>query len=117
MMGAQVVPDRLFYDFCLDDHVPCDHLLRRIDRFLDLSSVRVELSDHYSHIGRPSIDPELMIRMLIVGYSLGIRSERRLCEGETSHAIGSSAQRLCRLGRTHQRCRHGHLLSLHNRCE
>jgi transposase len=80
MMGMQAAPDRLFYDFCLDDHVPGDHLLRQIDRFLELGSVRRELAGHYSNIGRPSIDPELMIRMLIVGYCFAIRSERRLCE-------------------------------------
>ena len=80
MMGTQAAPEHLFYDFCLDDHVPCDHLLRQMDRFLDLGSVRRELAGHYSHIGRPSIDPELMIRMLLVGYCFAIRSERRLCE-------------------------------------
>lgn len=80
MMGTQAAPDRLFYDFCLEDRVPGDHLLRSIDRFLDLGSVRRELKPFYSHIGRPSIDPELMIRMLIVGYCFAIRSERRLCE-------------------------------------
>ena len=76
MMGTQAEPERLFYDFCLDEHVPQDHLLRQVDRFLDLSEVRRELQPFYSHIGRPSIDPELMIRMLIVGYCLAIRSER-----------------------------------------
>ena|ERR1700686_2197581 len=80
MMGMQTAPAQLFYDFCLDDHVPEDHLLRRIDRFLDLEKVRTELRPFYSSIGRPSIDPELMMRMLIVGYCMGIRSERRLCE-------------------------------------
>jgi transposase len=80
MMGMQMAPAQLFYDFCLDDHVPDDHLLRRIDRFLDLEKVRTELRPFYSSIGRPSIDPELMMRMLIVGYCMGIRSERRLCE-------------------------------------
>jgi transposase len=80
MMGMQTAPAQLFYDFCLDDHVPGDHLLRRIDRFLDLEKVRTELKPFYSSIGRPSIDPELMMRMLIVGYCMGIRSERRLCE-------------------------------------
>lgn len=80
MMGTQAAPDRFFYDFCLEDHVPDDHLLRRIDRFLDLGSIRKELKAFYSHIGRPSVDPELMIRMLIVGYCFAIRSERRLCE-------------------------------------
>jgi len=80
MMGMQVEPAQLFYEFRLDDHVPADHLLRRIDRFLDLDSVRTELKPFYSTIGRPSIDPALMMRMLIVGYCMGIRSERRLCE-------------------------------------
>ena len=80
MMGTQVAPEQLFYEFCLENHVPNDHILRQIDPFLDLSEVRTTLRPYYSHLGRPSIDPELMIRMLIVGYCLGIRSERRLCE-------------------------------------
>ena len=81
MMGRQ--DDRqqsLFYDFCLEDHVPQDHLLRRIAGVLDLGGVRQKLASHYSHMGRPSIDPELIIRMLLVGYLYGIRSERRLCD-------------------------------------
>jgi transposase len=57
-----------------------EHLLRSIDRFVELDGVRRELAPFYSEAGRPSIDPELMIRMLIVGYCFGIRSERRLCE-------------------------------------
>ena len=69
-MGMQTAPAQLFYDFCLDDHVPEDHLLRCIDRFLDLEKVRTELKPFYSNIGRPSIDPELMMRMLIVGYCM-----------------------------------------------
>src|SRR5438128_1595611 len=72
--------EQLFYSFSLDDHVPPDHLLRGIDRFLELGELRKHLSSFYSHTGRPSIDPELMIRMLIVGYCFGIRSERRLCD-------------------------------------
>lgn len=72
--------NRLFYRFNLEDHIPRNHLLRSIDQCLDLSDLRKRLADHYSHTGRPSIDPELMIRMLIVGYCYGIRSERRLCE-------------------------------------
>lgn len=80
MMGIQAAPERLFYDFCLEDHVPDDHLLRQIERFLDLSDLRSALRSFYSPIGRPSIDPELMIRMLIVGYCFAIRSERRLCD-------------------------------------
>ncbi|MCO2161307.1 transposase, partial [Pseudomonas aeruginosa] len=71
---------RLFYSFNLEDHVPAQHLLRGIDQCLDLSDLRTYLADFYSPIGRPSIDPELMVRMLVVGYCYGIRSERRLCE-------------------------------------
>ena len=81
MMGQQGgSQDRLFYAFNLDDHVPRNHLLRGIDRVFDLGELRTYLAPFYSHTGRPSIDPELMIRMLIVGYCFGIRSERRLCE-------------------------------------
>ena len=82
MMGPrQVAKGALFYEFNLDALVPQDHLVRSIDRFVDLSGVRAHLAPFYSAIGRPSIDPELMLRMLIVGYTHGIRSERRLCEG------------------------------------
>ena len=78
MMGPrQVAQSALFYEFSLEDHVPPDHLLRSIDRFVDLSDLRRRLAPYYSATGRPSIDPELMIRMLIVGYCYGIRSERR----------------------------------------
>jgi len=81
MMGPkQEAQAALFYEFSLEDHVPQDHLLRSIDRFVDLSNIRQHLADFYSHTGRPSVDPELLIRMLLVGYCLGIRSERRLCE-------------------------------------
>lgn len=81
MMGPrQEAQAALFYEFSLEEHVPPDHLLRSIDRFVDLSSIRAHLADFYSHTGRPSVDPELLIRMLLVGYCLGIRSERRLCE-------------------------------------
>src|SRR5437660_10991156 len=81
MMGQRSGGHRqLFYSFNLDDHVPSDHLLRGLDRFLDLSDLRRHLTPFYSHTGRPSIDPQLLIRMLIVGYCFGIRSERRLCE-------------------------------------
>lgn len=70
----------LFYEFCLESQIPDDHLLRQIDQFLYFNQIREHLEPHYSHTGRPSIDPELMIRMLLVGYCYGIRSERRLCE-------------------------------------
>jgi len=71
--------DQFFYSFDLDEVVPPDHLVRQIDSVLDLSWVHKELSPYYSHTGRPSIDPELMIRMLIVGYVFALRSERQLC--------------------------------------
>ena len=70
---------QLFYEFHLSDAVPEDHLVRKIDTALDLSWLRSELAPHYSSTGRPSIDPELMIRMLIVGYVFAIRSERLIC--------------------------------------
>ena len=79
MMGPkQEAQGALFYEFSLEDHVPQDHLLRSIDRFVDLNDIRQYLAEFYSHTGRPSIDPELLIRMLLVGYCFGIRSERRL---------------------------------------
>jgi transposase len=70
---------QFFYAFDLDKVVPPDHLVRQIDSVLDLSWVHKELAPYYSHTGRPSIDPVLMIRMLIVGYVFAIRSERRIC--------------------------------------
>ena len=80
MGGRQEAQGALFYEFSLEDHVPANHLLRSIDRFVDLAGIRRHLAPFYSATGRPSIDPELMIRMLLVGYVMGIRSERRLCE-------------------------------------
>jgi transposase len=87
--------NRLFYSFNLEDHVPATHLLRGIDQFLDLSDLRAYLAPFYSHTGRPSIDPELMIRMLIIGYCFGIRSERRLCE---EVQLNLAYRWFCRLG-------------------
>jgi transposase len=96
MMGRHKADQaQLFYDFRLEDVVPADHLLRRIDRFLDLEEVRWRLKPFYSALGRPSVDPELMIRMLIVGYCYGIRSERRLCE---EVALNLAYRWFCRLG-------------------
>lgn len=96
MMGQQGGnQERLFYSFNLEDHVPADHLLRGVDRFLDLSDLRNHLADHYSNTGRPSIDPELMIRMLVIGYCFGIRSERRLCE---EVHLNLAYRWFCRLG-------------------
>jgi transposase len=70
---------RFFYSFSLDEVVPDDHRVREIDGVLDLSWVRAELAPHYAAIGRPSIDPVLMLRMLILGYVFAIRSERAIC--------------------------------------
>ena len=96
MMGhRQVEQAALFYEFSLERHVPTDHLLRSIDRFVELGEVRRELTSFYSTLGRPSIDPELMIRMLIVGYCSGIRSERRLCE---EVHLNLAYRWFCRLG-------------------
>jgi transposase len=96
MMGErQVAQDSLFYEFSLEGHVPASHLVRSIDRFVDLTEVRLHLSAFYSTTGRPSIDPELMIRMLLVGYCYGIRSERRLCE---EVHLNLAYRWFCRLG-------------------
>lgn len=81
MMGQlPAAQNVLFYDFNLEQDIPPDHLLRQINQFLDFDTIRKHLEPFYSHTGRPSIDPELMIRMLLVGYCYGIRSERRLCD-------------------------------------
>jgi transposase len=96
MMGhRQIEQAALFYEFSLERHVPPDHLLRSIDRFVELSDLRRELTPFYSSTGRPSIDPELMIRMLIIGYCFGIRSERRLCE---EVHLNLAYRWFCRLG-------------------
>src|SRR3954447_21931142 len=96
MMGhRQVEQTALFYEFSLERHVPADHLLCSIDRFVELGELRRELAAFYSAIGRPSVDPELMIRMLIVGYCFGIRSERRLCE---EVHLNLAYRWFCRLG-------------------
>lgn len=77
MMGQLRPPQsELFYEFCLEQHIPSDHQLRQIDTVPDLSDLRDHLAPYYSTTRRPSVDPELMIRMLIVGYCYGIRSER-----------------------------------------
>src|SRR5579864_7070057 len=93
MMGER--QGSLFYEFSLERHVPAEHLLRSVDRFVDLDGVRCELAPFHREVGRPSVDPELMIRMLIIGYTHGIRSERRLCE-EVHLNLGY--RWFCRLG-------------------
>ena len=96
MMGERRVDQAaLFYTFSLEDHVPANHLLRSIDRFVELEGLRAHLAPFYSTMGRPSIDPELLIRMLLVGYCFGIRSERRLCE---EVHLNLAYRWFCRLG-------------------
>src|SRR3954454_18338843 len=95
MGSRQVEQDALFYGFSLEAHVPADHLLRSIGRFVELGELRKQLAPFYSETGRPSVDPELMIRMLVIGYCLGIRSERRLCE---EVHLNLAYRWFCRLG-------------------
>jgi transposase len=96
MLGNRVgLQDRLFYAFDLADRVPNDHLLRGLDAVLDLTWLRAELPPFYSHTGRPSVDPELMIRMLLVGYCYSIRLERRLCQ---EVELNLAYRWFCRLG-------------------
>jgi transposase len=85
MMGQLPRMESLFYYFRLEDQIPEDHLLRRIDRYVDLSFVRDRLKNLYSSTGRPSIDPEVLLRLLLVGYLYGITSERRLMEEVRMH--------------------------------
>ena len=72
--------ERLFYNIRLEDQVPLNHLVRKLDAVLDFDGIRSQLKPFYSDIGRPSVDPELMVRMLLLGYCYSIRSERKLCE-------------------------------------
>ena len=114
MIGTQTAPAQLFYDFDLERHVPSSHMLREIDRFLDVDGMREALRPFYSHLGRPSIDLELIIRMLVIGYVMGIRSERRLCD---EVHLNLAYRWFCRLGlegkvpdhSTFSRYRHGKL--------
>ena len=102
MMGPAVGrQDRLFYEFDLEERIPNDHLLRRIDAVLDLSWLRADLAPFYSHTGCPSVDPELMVRMLLIGYCYSIRSERRLCR---EVELNLAYRWFCRLG-LEDRCR------------
>ena len=96
MMGRQGVGQgQFFYSFDLDKVVPPDHWVRQIDNVLDLSWVHKELAPYYSDTGRPSIDPVLMIRMLIVGYVFAIRSERQLC---SEVQVNLAYRWFCKLG-------------------
>lgn len=117
-MGERTgVQETLFYGFSLEQHVPDNHLLRSIDRLMDLSGIREHLRPFYSTMGCPSIDPELLIRMLLIGYCMGIRSERRLCE---EVHLNLAYRWFCHLGlegavpdhSTFSKNRHGRLLYL-----
>jgi hypothetical protein len=84
--------EQLFYSFCLDEAVPHDHPVREIAAVLDLSWVRSELAPFYPKMGRPSIDPERMMWMLIIGYVFAIRSERAICrDAQVNFAIAGFA--------------------------
>jgi transposase len=95
MMGQTANQDQLYYKFNQEESIPRDHLLRGINRFLDLGTLRQHLAPFYSLTDRPSVDPKLMIRMLIIGYCFGIRSERRLCE---ELHLNLAYQWFCQLG-------------------
>jgi transposase len=104
MMGEQQRTGSLFYYFRLEDQIPNDHLLRLIDRHIDFSFVRERLRKHYSSTGRPSIDPEVLLRLLLIGYLYGITSERRLLEEVRMHLayrwFSRSPQKLCEIHAT-----------------
>src|SRR5215472_7601027 len=85
MMGHHARSEALFYYFCLEDQVPENHLLRLIDKHISFEFVRSQLKDSYSETGRPSIDPELLLRILLIGYLYGITSERKLVEELRMH--------------------------------
>src|SRR5438067_12350367 len=113
MMGERrVQQEALFYEFSLERHVPETHLLRHIDRSVELDGLRRQLVPFYSEMGRPLIDPELLIRMLIVGYCLGIRSASALSGGcakrctstwRIAGSVGSGSTARCRITRHSQR--------------
>jgi len=85
MMGQHTRSESLFYYFRLEDQVPENHLLRLIDKHIDFGFVREWLKESYSETGRPSIDPELLLRILLIGYLYGISSERKLVEELRMH--------------------------------
>ncbi len=101
MMGTAEKTAALFHYFSIEEHVPENRLLRLIDRHVDLSVVRNKLAGYYSEVGRPSIDPEVLFRMLLIGYLYGIASERRLVEEVSIHSplVGSPVWGLIRASR------------------
>jgi transposase len=96
MMGRQRAQEKLFYQFRLEDHVPSDHPLRQLDAVLKFDEARTVLAGALQlSKGRPSVDPELMLRMLLIGYAYGIRSERQLCN---EVHLNLAYRWFCRLG-------------------
>src|SRR6202163_2859660 len=87
MMGQHERTESLFYYFRLEDQIPEDHLLLLIDQYVNLSFVRERLKPFYSSTGRPSIDPEVLLRLLLIGYLYGITSERRLLDEVRMHLV------------------------------
>src|SRR5947207_14063794 len=85
MMGQHDRSEALFYYFRLEDQVPENHLLRLIDKDISFEFVRQQVKDSYSETGRPSVDPELLLRILLIGYLYGITSERKLVEEVRMH--------------------------------
>jgi transposase len=85
MMGQECRSEILFYYFRIEDHVPEHHLLRAIDRYVNFDFVRERLKTFYSETGRPSIDPERLLRILLIGYLYGVTSERKLIEELRMH--------------------------------
>jgi transposase len=85
LLGEKQRSEPMFYYIKLDDLIPEDHLLRLIHKYVDFSFIRDRVKHLYSHTGRPSIDPEVLLRMLLIGYLYGIRSERRLCDEVKMH--------------------------------
>ena len=95
MMGHQSRSEALFYYFRLEDQVPENHLLRLIDRHVNFEFIRVKLKDSYSDAGRPSIDPELLLRLLLIGYLYGVTSESLVSSVITSRLALIRRRRLC----------------------
>jgi transposase len=85
MLGEKQRKEPMFYYVRMEDIVPEDHLLRLVNKHIDFSFIRKKVKHLYSHTGRPSIDPEVLLRMLLIGYLYGITSERRLCEEIKMH--------------------------------
>ena len=83
MMGIKSFQEKMFYNFSLSTRIPEDHFLRKANQIIDISFVRTLVSDKYSHTGQPSIDPEVLFKMMLIGYFYGITSERRLAEEAT----------------------------------